>query len=99
MLVIEPTISGLHDAKRLVELVNSFGVPIFALINKFDINAEFTQTVENYLEEANIPLIGKIPFSELFVESMLAEKSLIEYAPNHPISLNLKTIWEKISNN
>ncbi|WP_321344543.1 4Fe-4S binding protein [uncultured Draconibacterium sp.] len=99
LLVIEPTISGLHDAKRLVELVNSFGVPIFALINKFDINAEFTQTVENYLEEANIPLIGKIPFSELFVESMLAEKSLIEYVPNHPISLNLKTIWEKISNN
>ncbi|WP_321996087.1 4Fe-4S binding protein [Draconibacterium orientale] len=99
LLVIEPTISGLHDAKRLVELVNSFQVPIYAIINKHDINSEFTATVERYLNDTNIPLVGKIPFSELFVESMLHEKSLVEYVPDHPISLNLKTIWEKISTN
>ncbi|MDX8339837.1 4Fe-4S binding protein [Draconibacterium sp. IB214405] len=99
LLVIEPSISGLHDAKRLIELVNSFSVPIFAIINKYDINTEFTATVANYLNDENIPLLGKVPFSELFVESMLHEKSLIEYAPDHPISLNLKTIWKRISNN
>ncbi|WP_303918473.1 ATP-binding protein [Draconibacterium sediminis] len=99
LLVIEPTFSGLHDARRLVELVNSFKVPIYAIINKHDINLEFTATVVHYLIDNNIPLVGKIPFSEMFVECMLHEKSLVEYAPNHPISLNLKTIWEKISNN
>lgn len=98
LLIIEPTVSGLHDAKRLVELVNSFKVPIFAIINKHDINIEFTTTVENYLNENKISLVGKIPFSELFVESMLEEKSLLEFAPNHAISLNLKTIWKKIAN-
>lgn len=98
LLIIEPTVSGLHDAKRLVKLVNSFEIPLFAIINKYDINGEFTAIVENYLHENRIPLIGKVPFSELFVESMLHEKSLVEYAPDHPISLNLKTIWGKITN-
>lgn len=96
LLVIEPTVSGLHDAKRLVELVNSFQVPICAIINKYDINTEFTATVESYLKENKIVLVGKIPFSKMFVESMLVEKSLIEFAPNHPISLNLKSIWKMI---
>ena len=99
LLVIEPTVSGLHDAKRLIKLVNSFQIPIFAIINKHDINTEFTTTVENYLDDNKIPLVGKVPFSELFVESMLNKKSLSEYAPDHPISLNLKTIWKKITNN
>ncbi|QIA08390.1 ATP-binding protein [Draconibacterium halophilum] len=96
LLVIEPTVSGLHDAKRLVELVNSFQVPICAIINKYDINTEFTATVESYLKENKIVLVGKIPFSKMFVESILVEKSLIEFAPNHPISLNLKSIWKMI---
>lgn len=99
LLVIEPTVSGLHDAKRLVELINSFQIPIFAIINKYDINTAFTATVEYYLMKNNIPLLGKIPFSELFVESMLKEKSFVELAPDHPISLTLTTVWKNISTN
>lgn len=98
LLIIEPTVSGLHDAQRLAKLVSSFNIPMFAIINKFDINLEFTSTVEHYLTDNKIPLVGKIPFSELFVEAMLCKKSLTEYAPNHPISLSLKSIWERIIN-
>jgi len=96
LLVIEPTVSGLHDAKRVIKLIHSFQIPVFAVINKFDINEAFTQTVEDYLEEEGIYMLGKIPFSELMVESMIAAKTVVEYAPQSEVSHKLITIWKKI---
>ena len=86
LLIIEPTVSGLHDAKRLVELVHSFSIPLIAIINKFDINKAFTKKVEKYLNEVQIPLAGKIPFTDKMVESMIAGKTIVEYAPDENVS-------------
>jgi MinD superfamily P-loop ATPase len=96
LLIIEPTISGLHDAKRLVQLVENFKIPLFAVINKFDINRGFTQTVENYLNEKSIPLIGKIPFTTAMVESMIAEQTIIEFDPESKISSIFTGIWKDL---
>ncbi len=96
LLVIEPSVSGLHDAQRLVKLVNSFAIKMYAVINKFDINEAFTQTVEDYLEENNIPLIGKIPFSDLMVEAMIHEKTVVEYAPDSDLANIFQKIWIEI---
>lgn len=97
LLIIEPTVSGLHDAKRLVQLVNNFKIPLFAIINKFDINIEFTQTVKDYLSEKLIPLVGKIPFTTTMVESIIAEQTIIEFAPNEETSLAFNVIWSNIT--
>ncbi len=99
LMVIEPTLSGLHDAKRLVELINTFNIPVFAVINKFDLNREITEKVKNYLDENSISLIGKIPFANEMVESVVNEKTIIEYAPDNKISKEFYSIWEKIKNN
>ena len=96
LLVIEPTLSGLHDAARLVELAESFKIPILAVINKFDINPEITGKVEKYLSDKNIPLAGKLPFEPKMVESMVAEKSIVEFAPAENISREIYLIWDKI---
>ncbi|NQU86748.1 MAG: P-loop NTPase [Mariniphaga sp.] len=99
LLVIEPTLSGLHDAERLVELVNSFNIPVFAVINKFDINTEITNKVENYLIENKIPLVGSLPFDTKMVESMVHRKTIIEYVPEENISREFYSIWDKIVQN
>lgn len=80
LLVIEPTLSGFHDAKRLIKLSLNFNVPIFALINKYTINEEFTQEIENFLTENNIPVWGKIPFSEIMVKAVVEGKTIVEFA-------------------
>ncbi len=99
LLVIEPTLSGLHDAARLAELVDSFKIPVYALINKFDINPEISNKVEDYLAEKQIHLAGKIPFDTKMVESMIAEKTIVEFAPEENISKEFYAIWEKITSN
>jgi MinD superfamily P-loop ATPase len=99
LLVIEPTLSGLHDAARLVELAESFKIPIQAVINKFDINFELTRKVEEYLSEKNIPLAGKLAFEPKMVESMVAEQTIVEFAPAEKLSNEFFSIWDKITAN
>jgi MinD superfamily P-loop ATPase len=96
LLVIEPSLSGLHDSKRLLELVQSFRIPVFAVINKYDINPEITAQTEQFLHKNSIPLIGKIPFDTRLVDAMVAEQSLIEFASDSESGQEFKSIWEKL---
>ncbi|MDD2381014.1 MAG: P-loop NTPase [Mariniphaga sp.] len=98
LMVIEPTLSGLHDAKRLLELVETFHIPALALINKFDINIKITSQVEEFLKKYAIPIIGKIPFDTQFIDSMVAGKSIIEYNPESTSSKEFATAWKYIIN-
>lgn len=96
VLVIEASLTGWHDAKRLVELASSFNIPMLSIINKHDLNEPLTNEIEKKLAELQIPIIGKIPFSEEFVDAMIERKTIVEHAPNAPVSHILKTCWAKI---
>lgn len=96
LLVAEPTLSGLHDAKRLVELVQSFRIPIAAIINKYDLNEEITREVEDYLAKNQIPIIGKLPFTPEMVESLVAKKTIVEWNSDGEMSQTFHSIWERI---
>jgi MinD superfamily P-loop ATPase len=99
LLVIEPSLSGLHDAKRLHQLVKSFKIPVVAVINKFDINEEITRKAENFLKENQIRLLGKIPYDTLLVESIVNKQTILEFAPENEISKTIKSIWQQLSEN
>lgn len=97
LLVLEPTLSGIHDAERVIHLANGFKIPISAIINKYDLNPEITSKAEEMLNSFNIPIHARIEFNKLFVEAMIAEKSIVEYAPDSEITNQLKNVWETIS--
>jgi MinD superfamily P-loop ATPase len=96
LLVIEPSQTGLHDAQRLHQLVQSFNIPAFAIINKYDINIKITAETEEFLKKNRIPLLGKIPFDTKFVDSMVDGKTIIEYAPESELSKKFESLWEKL---
>lgn len=98
LLVIEPTKSGLHDAGRLVDLINKFGIKAYAVINKCDINPEVTEMVKEYLSEKGIELLAELPFDKAMVEAMVNRKTIIEYDEGHIISKRLKEVWKRLSN-
>lgn len=97
VIVTEPTRSGFHDLKRVTDLVRSFKVAAFAIINKFDLSPATTGEIENYLSEQKIPVIATVPFSEQFVEAMLAGKSVNEAFPDGEISCTLQEAWENLT--
>ena len=99
LLITEPSLSGLHDVKRLMELVDSFHIPALAVINKYDINLEITGRIEKFLKEKTIPLIGKIPFDTRLVDAMVAGKSIIELNPESDLAEIFRKIWKRIMEN
>ena len=96
LLVIEPSASALHDARRVAELARGFKIPAYAIINKWDIHADMSHEISEFLAEARIPLLGKVPFHQAFVEAMIAGQSIVEYAPDSEISRVLQEIWSKL---
>lgn len=97
LLVIEPTKSGWHDASRLIELIKTFGMETYALINKYDINVEVADEIAVSLQAKSIPLLAKVPFEKAVVDAMTSGKTIVEYAPEGKIAMQLKKVWETLS--
>jgi len=96
VVITEPTLSGMHDLKRVVELAGGFGAKISVVINKHDINPKMTNEIENYCRHNEILLAGKIAFNAMMVEAMVNQKTITEYAPDSDLAEELKRIWIKI---
>ena len=96
LLVIEPSLSSFHDAERVIELVHGFRIPIYAVLNKADINNEVSDSIEQYLETRGIPLLGRIPFDPDFVSAMVHGQAITTFAPHSGSSRILGEIWEHL---
>ncbi|MGI6572526.1 MAG: 4Fe-4S binding protein [Fermentimonas sp.] len=86
LVVTEPSVSGVHDLKRTLQLTAGFNLPTSVLINKFDINRELSAEIEAYCSENDIKVVGKLPFDPLVVEAMVNCASITDYAPDAEIS-------------
>ena len=96
IVVTEPSMSGLHDAKRLIDLIKFFKIEAHIIVNKYDINEEITSKIEAYANTENIKIIAKIPFDKEMVESMIEGKTIIEYNKNSNTSHKINMIWQTI---
>jgi len=92
VIVIEPTLSGLHDARRVIDVVKYFNVPAKIIINKYDLNHDMTKKIERWSEDNNIQILGKIIFDKAVVESVVEGKTIIEYS-NDGVTKALRNIW------
>jgi len=92
VIVTEPTFSGLHDMKRVLELAGHFKIACMVVINKYDLNTEMTQKIEGYCKTREIPVAGKIPFSQEVSKSIVNGMPAVEYCKNG-VSEEIIKIW------
>ncbi len=83
VLVTEPSVSGLHDLKRVFELVNKFKIKAGCIINKSDINKNVTTEIEDFLKKENIVHIANLPYDEDFTKAMTNGQTIVEYSNGH----------------
>lgn len=95
VLVTEPTVSGLHDLKRVYELVKKFHIKSGCIINKYDINPDKTGEILQFLEENDIAHIASLPYDENFTRAMVQGQTVIEYS-NGKLTEILAESWGKI---
>jgi len=95
VLVTEPSISGLHDLKRVYELVKKFKIKAGCIINKFDINKKVTEEIIEFLKEEDIVHISNLVYDESFTKAMTIGKTIVEYN-NSNLTKVLIESWDKI---
>ncbi|MBU0744355.1 MAG: ATP-binding protein [Gammaproteobacteria bacterium] len=79
VVVTEPTLSGFHDAKRVIELANHFKLLVKVIINKCDLNQLITEEIERYCIDNQIEVVGKIKYDETVIQSIVNGQTLMDY--------------------
>jgi MinD superfamily P-loop ATPase len=95
VLVTEPSVSGLHDLKRVHQLVKKFNIRAGCIINKADINPGLSNDIKLFLEKENIAHLADLPYNEDFTMAMTQGETIVEYRQGTLTAL-IKESWEKI---
>jgi MinD superfamily P-loop ATPase len=96
IIVVEPTLSGIHDMKRALELLGHFKIPALVCVNKHNLNEQNTSDIVEFCETSNVEVVGKIPFDSIVTKAMVEGKPVIEYAPDSKVSQEIKKMFKKI---
>ena len=95
VIVTEPTVSGLHDLMRVLDLARHFRVPAGVIVNKADLNDDMTRRIEDASREAGAEFIGTTPYDNAFTKAQIRRQTLLEYG-NTPAAQAVRSAWEKI---
>jgi len=95
VLVTEPTVAGIHDLKRVYELVKKFQIPAGCIINKADLNSAVTADIKTFLKREKILHLANLPYDETFTTAMTEGKTIVEYTQNSLTDEIVKS-WEMI---
>ncbi|MCR4393905.1 MAG: ATP-binding protein [Dehalococcoidales bacterium] len=95
VLVTEPTLSGIFDLKRVLEVCQHFNVPAMICINKYDINPENTEQILRFCEEKGIEVAAKIPFDSAVTQAIIKGFPVIEFYRGK-VSSEIERLWSII---
>ncbi len=95
LIVTEPTLSAIHDMQRVLALAKHFNISAVVCINKYDLNADLTESIEGFCSEKGIPVVGKIPFDINVTYAQVAGQSVVEF-DHGPLSKQIVAVWQNI---
>lgn len=98
LIVTEPTVSGIHDMERVLDVVEHFGVESGIIVNKYDLNEKMTEKIIDIAEEHDIEVLGKVPYDDSVTAAQMERKTVVEYTDNET-TREIKSIWDKLKDN
>ena len=98
LIVTEPTMSGLHDLERILDVTSHFGIDSIVCINKYDINEENSRRIADFCRQRGIEVVGNIPYDSVVTEAMVAGKPVIVFSEG-AVSDAIKDVWKVIAKN
>ena len=96
VLVVEPSVSGVHDLKRVYQVVKNFNIKAGCIINKANINPEKQLEIKNFLLQENILHLADLPYDENFTKAMVNGMTIVEYDQGD-LKRKIIQIWKKIN--
>lgn len=97
VIVTEPTLSGLHDLERVLELIERFRIRPYFVINKYDLSFEMANKIEEFLKDKGFEVSVKVPFDKRVVNAIgrkeipsVADKELFQKLGFEKLAESLK---------
>ncbi len=96
LVVTEPTMSGLHDLERILDVTRHFGIDSVVCINKYDINEEKSKRITEFCWQRGVEMVGNIPYDSVVTEAMVAGKPVVEFSEGE-VSNAIRDVWGGIN--
>lgn len=80
LVVTGPTLAGLHDMERAVELTRHFEIPTTVCVNKWNLNPKIADRVERQAWSRGLTVAGRIRYDAAVTQAQIHRESVMEYA-------------------
>jgi len=95
LIVTEPTLSGLHDMERAIQLVRGFRTPFVVVVNKHELNPDVALQIEECATKAQGTVLGRIPYDPHVIRSMVQRHCVVEDGDS-PANTAIRDIWHRL---
>lgn len=95
LLVTEPGLGALSDLERIYRLLSFFRIKAIVIINRYDLDRSLTAEVERFCLSNAIPVVGKIPFDNIFSEAAITVRPAVEIA-GVELKRQLENIYDQV---
>ena len=96
LIVTEPTLSGLHDLERVAALARHFGIKGKVCVNKWDLNPEMAERIEQWADAHDLPVAGHLRYDPQVTRAQIQKQSVVEYA-TEGVAADVRQLWTKVS--
>lgn len=95
LVVSEPTVSGEHDLGRVLALTQHFGIPTSVCVNKWDLNPELAERIEENAQDRGAQLAGRIRYDRQVTRAQLDARAVVETGA--PSAEDIRRLWQRLA--
>lgn len=95
LFVVEPTLSGLHDFRRVAQLAQRLAIPGVVVVNKADLNPDMAEQLRASAIAWGIEPIGQVPYDTEVTRAQIAGRSVVEFSQG-PAAKAIREIWLEV---
>jgi MinD superfamily P-loop ATPase len=95
LVVTEPTVSGEHDLERVLSLARHFDIPAAVCVNKWDLNPEMTERIEDKARRVNARVVGRIRYDRAFTLAQMRVLAVVE--TDASCVEDIRRIWSQLA--
>lgn len=81
IIVIEPTLSGLHDLEKIYNLTQKFDIPVSVVLNKSDLSVNGNKGIKDYCNNYDLNIDLEVPFNPNMVKAIVNKEIPSIYDP------------------
>lgn len=95
LIVTEPTLSGVHDLRRILQLTKHFEIDSSVCVNKWDLNPEITEQIESEVSGQGVGFAGRVRYDNSITAAQIRKMAVVELDES-PAGKDIRAVWEKL---